>query len=128
MDQKHDVLSRLVADLEAVGIGSDGPVNGGDLVDVMATYYEAIKQALAVQSNPARVVIHLDGGLIDRVHADCEVEYLVYDYDIEGLGEDEVAVRPGLYGNDEVYKSGWMAADVEPDFVARAFDCVMQED
>lgn len=130
MNRKHEILTRLAYDLNTLGFGTDEPVNGGDLVDVMANHFEAIKQALQnEEAPPARVVIHLDGGIVTHIDAETATHVLIFDYDIEGVDEDQVVVRQDADGTDVmVFKNGWLEADVTPAFVGQAFDSLMDED
>jgi hypothetical protein len=76
----------------------------------------------AMRVTPARIVIGLDGGLITGVTSDVPLEYLVYDYDIEG--SDDVATRPALQDckdTVEVYNAGFYGSELSPAGVSAAF-------
>lgn len=76
-------------------------------------------QREASEPVPVRVVIDLDGGLVRNVLSSVPLEYLVFDRDIEGCPEQDVAVRPGLHEGDvQVYRSGYYGADVDSDRIA----------
>lgn len=79
-----------------------------------------------VDQRPVRIVIGLDGGIIQGVTANVPVEYLVYDYDIEG--SDQVATRPALDGGVvEVYDAGSYLADVNAVIIETIYKAVEAE-
>lgn len=79
-----------------------------------------------VDQRPVRIVIGLDGGIIQGVTANVPVEYLVYDYDIEG--SDQVATRPALDGGVvEVYDAGSYPADVNAEIIETIYKAVEAE-
>ncbi|MYM92556.1 hypothetical protein [Duganella vulcania] len=70
----------------------------------------------------ARVVVGLKAGKVQGVTADVPVNFLVYDYDVDGRSDAEVAIRPALgEGEVEVLDIGWKGASVDADTVAQAF-------
>lgn len=69
-----------------------------------------------------RIVIGLEGGIIQGATANVPIEYLVYDYDIEGAGFNEIAVRPALDGGEvEVLDSGVRIPAIDSAIVEKAF-------
>lgn len=75
-----------------------------------------------------RIVIGLDGGIIQGATSNIPVEYLIYDYDIEGCSDDEVATRPALGGGEvEVFKAGTFGTEVNAGKVAEIFGAVLSE-
>lgn len=79
-----------------------------------------------VDQRPVRIVIGLDGGIIQGVTANVPVEYLVYDYDIEG--SDQVVTRPALDGGVvEVYDAGSYPADVNAEIIETIYKAVAAE-
>lgn len=84
---------------------------------------QGIELPAGILKPPAvRIVIGLDGGLIQGVTANAPVEFLVYDYDVEGCSEDEVVSRPGLDGGEvEVFDAGSYPAAVDPKIVAKIY-------
>lgn len=56
----------------------------------------AIRQA----KEPTKVVAFLDGGLIQEVYADREIEFLKIDMDVEGAEDDEITLYPDANGNE----------------------------
>ncbi|MYM92498.1 hypothetical protein [Duganella vulcania] len=72
---------------------------------------------------PARVVIGLEGGVIQGATASVPTEFLVYDYDVQDAATDEVAVRPALDGKTvAVLKSTSRDAVVDAAAVTIVFD------
>jgi len=70
-----------------------------------------------------RIVIGLQGGIIQGATANMPIEYLVYDYDIEGASKNEVAIRPALDGGEvEVFDSGVRTSEIAAQVVAKIFE------
>lgn len=79
-----------------------------------------------VDIQPVRIVIGLDGGIIQGVTANVPVIYLVYDYDIEG--SDQVAIRPALDGGEvEVFDAGSYPADVDAKIIETIYKAIDTE-
>ena len=75
-----------------------------------------------------RIIIGLEGGIIQGVTGNGPIDYLVYDYDIEGCSDDEVATRPALDdGNVEVYAAGIYEAVVNASKIEEIFEVVASE-
>lgn len=70
-----------------------------------------------------RIVIGLEGGIIQGATANVPIEYLVYDYDIEGADSNEVAVRPALDGGGdvEVFDSGVRIPEIDTAIIDKVF-------
>jgi len=80
----------------------------------------------AAPAPKVRIVIGLDGGIIQGVTANVPVEYLVYDYDIEG--SDQVVTRPALDGGVvEVYDAESYPADVNAEIIETIYKAVEAE-
>jgi hypothetical protein len=78
-----------------------------------------------VDDRPVRIVIGLDGGVIQGVTANVPVVYLVYDYDVEGCETNEVALRPALDGGQvEVYNAGSYSADVNAEIIETIYKAI----
>ena len=76
-----------------------------------------------------RVVVCLDGGIIQGITSNVQLDYLVYDYDIEGCSDDDVAKRPSLEdGEVEVFASSCDEAVVNAEKVAEIFKAVAAEE
>lgn len=77
----------------------------------------------------ARVVIDLDGGLVQNLVADVPLEYVVFDRDVEGCDDEDVVERPSPFGGGSVrvYRSGVYAADCEADKVASVYQALAVE-
>lgn len=43
MTAAEQIINRIIEQLEAEGFGTDEPVNGADLVDTMAEWYDTLK-------------------------------------------------------------------------------------
>lgn len=52
------------------------------------------------KAQPTRVVAFLDGGLIQEIYADREIEFLKIDMDVEDAEYDEVTLYPDANGNE----------------------------
>jgi hypothetical protein len=69
-----------------------------------------------------RIVIGLEGGIIQGATSNVPIEYLVYDYDIEGADGDDIAVRPALDGGEvEVFDSGVRIPEIDAVIVDTVF-------
>ena len=76
----------------------------------------------------ARIVIGLEGGIIQGVTGNVPIDYLVYDYDIEGCGDDEVVTRPALDDGDvEVYAAGIYEVVVNAAKIVEIFEALASE-
>jgi hypothetical protein len=76
----------------------------------------------------ARIVIGLEGGIIQGVTGTVPIDYLVYDYDIEGCGDDEVVTRPALDDGDaEVFAAGIYEAVVNAAKIVEIFEALASE-
>ena len=80
-------------------------------------------------TQPIRVVIQLEDGIIQKVVASAPVIYLVHDLDVEGNSPEEIVNRPNLNGTGliSVFRSTIEESDVSPDLVAWVFDTVVAE-
>lgn len=78
---------------------------------------------------PARIVIDMDGGIIHEVTSSVPLEYAVYDHDVEGCFDDEIADMPSLDPADgektvEVYRAGYNGAKTDAAAVTRAYRAI----
>jgi hypothetical protein len=83
-------------------------------------------KARETQENMPKIVITLDGGLIQQVHSNVPLNYLVYDLDIEGCSEDDIAERPSIDrdGTVEVYDASVHVAEICAERINLAFAAV----
>lgn len=86
------------------------------------TMQRLIDSIAAMQVTP-RIVIGLDGGIIQGATANMPIEYLVYDYDIEGADFEDIASRPSLDGDGEVevFNSDVRIPEINSGVVTKAF-------
>lgn len=77
-----------------------------------------------MSNQPVRVVIELDGGIVQKVIASAPVTYLIHDLDVEGNAPQEIANRPNTNGPGmvNVFRSAPDDANLDPDMVAWVFD------
>jgi hypothetical protein len=124
-------LAYLLNGLKELGFGRDEPINGGDAVEALAQMYAEVTENLLKGDAPTlpRIVVDLDGGLVQNVYADFPAQYLVYDFDVDGASPDEIAIVPDLHmdahlgGTEQVWHNvGPMDAICEPEKVAKAFE------
>lgn len=102
-DSAHEALEQFRAVLVGAPAAADAPQAAGD----------------ASEPVPVRVVIDLDGGLVQNVLSSVPLKYLVFDRDVEGCPVQDVVLRPDLHDGDaQVYRSGYYGADVDADRVA----------
>lgn len=82
-----------------------------------------------MSNQSVRVVIELDGGIVQKVVASAPVTYLIHDLDVEGNAAEDIATRPNLNGPGmvNVFRSAPEPADVVPDMVSWVFDAVTAE-
>lgn len=77
---------------------------------------------------PVRMVIGLDGGVIQGATANVAVEFLVFDYDLDGAEDHEITTRPALDGGEvDVFKNPSWAAEVDAPRITEIFDAVALE-
>ena len=120
-------LKEIVITVEPSYVPEDG-----DVFDAVVCALEHFQiPAAVVERDPgakARIVIGLDGGLIQGVTANVPVDYLVYDYDTDGCSDEELATRPALDGGEvEVYAAGYYAAALDPAKVGEIFEALAAE-
>ncbi len=88
---------------------------------------EALRKALEENSSP-RIVIEMEGGLIQEITANMKVEVLVLDADTEGGDEDRIKEIANLDGSkEEVYSRGIEEPEVLPEYVDFYFNQFGQE-
>lgn len=78
---------------------------------------------------PARIVINLDGGVIQGVTSSVPLDYAVYDHDVEGCDNDEIAEMPSLDPTGDeatvtVYRAGYYGADADAATVSRVYRAI----
>lgn len=103
------------------GLFSDGAeqdiATDGGIPPMSADEIDVLCEELNQQDTPTRIVIELEGGLIQQVYAATPIEYLVYDRDVEGVPEDDIADRPSVTDDGQttkVFRSGYYGAEVVP--------------
>jgi hypothetical protein len=130
-------LAYLLNSLKEMGFDSDEPINGGDAVQAMAEMFDHVTKTLLKGKVPTlpRIVVDLDGGLVQNIYADFPAQYLVYDFDLDGAAPDEIAIVPDLHmdahlgGTAQVFHNvGPMDAICEPEKVAKAFEAAAARD
>lgn len=135
--QERLALAFLLNGLKELGFGSDEPIDGGDAVEAVAELFEQVTQNMLKGNVPTlpRIVVDLDGGLVQNIYADFPAQYLVYDFDVDGTSPDEIAIVPDLHmdahlgGTAQVFHNvGPMDAICEPEKVAKAFQAAAERD
>ena len=119
--------------MDFFGLNAEAGTSAGDKLARL----EAAKQNLVSerdevieQLNQANVqiVISLEGGIIQEVTSNAPLQYVVYDYDIEGCDGDDVATRPALgKGVVEVYAGGIHEPEIDAEKIAEIFATVAAE-
>ncbi len=87
-------------------------------------------EALMAKSNrnPIQVVVELRDLVVERVASNTAVQLIVLDDDVEGVCEDDCAIRPNLDGKlDEFYAGAIHTADVLPAQVTKIFEAIKAE-
>lgn len=74
--------------------------DGGELPRITESDIDALCEKVS-ESAPARVVVSMDGGLIQNVSADSPVRLLLVDYDVETADEDRVIEVPQMNAEGE---------------------------
>ena len=114
---------------------------GKDLLDVLDTITtkdfslggerearEALRKAIEETTSP-RIVIEMEGGLIQEITANVKAEVLVLDADTEGGDEDRIREISNWDGSkEEVYSGGIEEAEVLPEYVDFYFKQFGQEE
>lgn len=83
------------------------------------------------EETPPKVIIELDGGLITEVISDRPVDYLVQDYDLEGVTADKRVERPSLHTPGvmvDVYKRSICETAVRPEIVETIMQVASTQD
>jgi hypothetical protein len=83
----------------------------------------------AEQADKTRIVITVDGGLVQNVYSDASgVEVIVLDGDVEGVDEDQITVIKDNYGGEDSFDLEWImsgpCALLDVDFVKRVFEAM----
>ena len=88
---------------------------------------EALRAAIQETPSP-RIVIEMEGGLIQNMTANVKLEVLVLDADTEGGDEDAIREITNWDGSkEEVYSRGIDEPEVLPEYVDFYFDQFRQE-
>jgi hypothetical protein len=88
---------------------------------------EALRKAIQETPSP-RIVIEMEGGLIQNMTANVKLEVLVLDADTEGGDEDAIREITNWDGSiEEVYSRGIDEPEVLPEYVDFYFDQFRQE-
>lgn len=120
-----------------IGFSPWAPFENTDITDLASyisdaafSFEESLLWAYGLaerNTQPAAIVITLDGGLIQGVDSNVPMRYLVHDHDTEGCDINDVAMRPSINEDGkmvEVYASGILDAEFNQTGVKRAFDAV----
>ena len=88
---------------------------------------EALRKAIQETPSP-RIVIEMEGGLIQNMTANVKLEVLVLDADTEGGDEDAIREITNWDGSiEEVYSRGIDEPEVLPEYMDFYFDQFRQE-
>jgi hypothetical protein len=88
---------------------------------------DALRKAIQETPSP-RIVIEMEGGLIQNITANVKLEVLVLDADTEGGDEDAIREITNWDGSiEEVYSRGIDEPEVLPEYVDFYFDQFRQE-
>jgi len=88
---------------------------------------EALRKAIQETPSP-RIVIEMEGGLIQNMTANVKLEVLVLDADTEGGDEDAIREITNWDGSiEEVYSRGIDEPEVLPEYVDFYFDQFRRE-
>ncbi len=88
---------------------------------------EALRKAIEENPSP-RIVIEMEGGLIQEITANVKTEVLVLDADTEGGDEDRIRKISNWDGSkEEVYSRGIEEPEVLPEYVDFYFNQLGQE-
>jgi hypothetical protein len=89
---------------------------------------EALRKVIQETPSP-RIVIEMEGGLIQEVTANVKAEILVLDTDTEGGDEDRIREIANWDGSkEEVYSRGIEEPEVLPEYVDFYFNQFCQEE
>jgi hypothetical protein len=89
---------------------------------------EALRKAIQETPSP-RIVIEMEGGLIQEITANVNMEVLVLDADTEGGDEDRIREIANWDGSkEEVYSRGIEESEVLPEYVDFYFNQFRQEE
>ena len=88
---------------------------------------EALRRVIEEIPSP-RIVIEMEGGLIQEITANVKVEILVLDADTEGGDEDRIREITNWNGSkEEIYSGGIDESDVLPEYVDFYFNQFTRE-
>lgn len=79
-------------------------------------------------TDPTKLIIILDGGLIQEVYSTSNTDILKIDLDIEGAQEEELSLFPDSDGNLTSAFIEPFKVDVAPDYCERVFNHIKEED
>ncbi len=83
---------------------------------------EALRKAIEENRSP-KIVIEMEGGLIQEITANVKTEVLVLDADTDGGDEDRIREIANWDGSkEEIYSSGIDEPEVLPEYVDFYFD------
>jgi hypothetical protein len=89
---------------------------------------EALRKAIQESSSP-KIVIEMEGGLIQNMTANGKAEVLILDADTEGGDEDRIREIANWDGSkEEVYSCGIDEPEVLPEYVDFYFNQFAQEE
>ena len=104
-------------------ITTEGFTRGGERVAK-----EALRKAIQESPSP-RIVIQMEGGLIQNITANVKAEVLILDADTEGGDEDAIREVTKWDGSkEEVYSRGIDEPEVIPEYVDFYFNQFAQEE
>lgn len=113
---EHEAIQKIRELYEQTNEEADGPhLSGADFID------EVQAVLLCTSQKAPRVVVHVEGGIVQGWVADVPVDVIVLDYDVEGADEDEISTNGA--GDDCVVRS-WE----ETDFGTEVVDEVLGPD
>ena len=139
--RERQALAYLLNGLKEMGFGSNESINGGDAVDGMAEMYNFVTRKIlkGKTKTPAppmpRIVVDLDGGLLQNIYSEVPVQYLIYDHDVDGTPPEETVFVPDLHmdahlgSTAEVFHNvGPLDAIHDPEKVANAFKAAVERE
>lgn len=101
--------------------------DGGQLPRITESDIDALCEKLNAERSPIRIVVTMDGGVIQNVSTDGPASMLLVDYDVEMSNEDGVIEVPQMNaaGEEDGVEPGYVAgvpAEVDTRWVDLQFD------
>jgi hypothetical protein len=122
--------AKLLEKFPWLGNEDETNISGGDTIQELTDLYEALEPEDEEPAPPTpRVIVVLEGGLVQDIVTTIPMDAAVIDYDTEGAEEDDLTQIPqqGTYGGFVPACAGIRYVEVQPDRCNQLFDAIAIE-